>query len=102
MTYASDLASLVDAYAEAKEAEAAAQDRVKDLRDSLLVAYAETSVEVRAATARRSPASEDAAITVSTSTAWRLDSTRLKAEHPEVYAAYAKQSSSTRLTVTPR
>ena len=41
-------------------------------------------------------------ITVSTSTAWRLDSTRLKAEHPEVYAAYAKQCQSTRLTVTPR
>ena len=100
MSYASDLASLVDAYAEAKEAEAAAQDRVKDLRDSLLVAYAE---RVDFPEAGPSPLEGSThRVIVSTSTAWRLDSTRLKAEHPELYAAYAKQSQSTRLTVTPR
>lgn len=30
-------------------------------------------------------------------TSWRFDSTRCKAEHPEVYAAFAKQSTSWRL-----
>jgi hypothetical protein len=97
MTYASDLAALVDAYAEAKELEAAASDRVKDLRDSLLVAvagHAEDDVDVLEGTRHN--------ITVSTSSGWRLDSTKLKAEQPEIYAAFAKQTSSTRLTVVPR
>jgi hypothetical protein len=34
---------------------------------------------------------------VETSTAWRLNTNALKSEHPEVYAAYARQSTSTRL-----
>jgi hypothetical protein len=101
MTYASDLAALVDAYAEAKELEAAASDRVKDLRDALLVAHAE-NVQAYPHGEPEQLVGTRHVITVSTSSGWRLDSTKLKAEHPEVYAAYAKQTSSTRLTVVPR
>lgn len=32
-----------------------------------------------------------------TATGWRLATTRLKAEHPEIYAAYATQSTTRRL-----
>jgi hypothetical protein len=90
------LADLVDAYADAKAAEAAAEQRVKDLRDQLLLAYSEILPEDHTLTSGRN------AVRVSTSSGWRLDTARLKREQAEVYAAYATPTSSTRLTVEPR
>lgn len=41
----------------------------------------------------------DYRVTVTATEAWRLDTTRLKAEQPQFYAAYAVQSTSYRLNV---
>lgn len=89
------LAELVDAYAEADADEKAATDRKKDLRDQLLLVSTEVGNEGDLTGTR-------SVVKVTSTTSWRLDSGRLKTEQPALYAAYAKQSSSTRLTVVPR
>lgn len=95
---APDLASLVDAYAEAKEAEAAAADRVNDLRDQLLTIKDERDDPWDSAPL----VGRMHQVIVSTHSSWRIDSTRLKVEQPALYAAFARQSTSTRLTVVAR
>lgn len=39
------------------------------------------------------------AATYSVTTSWRLNTTKLKTDHPEVYAAYAAQTTATKLTL---
>jgi hypothetical protein len=95
------LADLVDAYADAKAAEAAAEQRVKDLRDQLLLAWADDQGN-HPHQPTDTMLGARAGVRVSTSSGWRLDTARLKREQAEVYAAYAVPTSSTRLTVEPR
>lgn len=90
------LAALVDAYAEAKDAVDAAQDRLKDLRDQLLLEANGAAQPNGHLYGARS------VVKFSTVSTWRVDTTRLKSEQPALYAAYARQSSSTKVTVGPR
>jgi predicted phage-related endonuclease len=90
------LAELVDAYAAADEAVKASEDHRKDLRDQLLQAMQETGQRGADLIGTR------AVVKIGTTSAWRVDTKRLKSEQPALYAAYARESTSTRLTVTPR
>ena len=89
------LAELVDAYAEADAEEKAAADRKKDLRDQLLEIQADLGGQDELTGTR-------SAVKVSTTSGWRLDTTRLKREQPAWWAAYAVETSTTRLKVSPR
>lgn len=98
---APDLAALVDAYAQADADVKAAEDRRKDLRDQLLLAWAEGQGD-HPGEITTSMHGARATVSVGRVESWRVNTAALKAEHPEVYAAYARKSTSTRLTVVPR
>lgn len=89
------LAGILDRWVIAKAEEAAAKERAealgREVKDACLAAgipnttLTDTSGRPVARFEKRTP--------------WRLDTKRLKSEHPEVYAAYAAQGSETRLEI---
>lgn len=86
----SRLEALAEAYAIAKPAVDAAKASLEEITDALKLeltnaAPGATRVDLNAPVL-------DAPLRLAARTAWRLDTTRLKAELPETYVRYAKQS----------
>lgn len=86
----SRLESLAEAYAQAKPAADAARARLEEITDALKLALSEAApgahkVELTAAAL-------EVPLRMSARTSWRLDANRLKAEVPEIYVQYAKQT----------
>lgn len=93
---------LVSHYQAAKAAADAAAEVFDGAKAQLKLALENMAVQAgldQSATALEVHAGMASVRTTPVST-WRVDATRLKAEQPLVYASYAKQSHSQRLTVT--
>lgn len=92
-----DVAALAAEYDRARAAAKAADEHQKSIRSRLMLA-AETALagSGMGRVVFNGPSYEVRVVPVST---WRLDTTRIKAEQPEVYAAYARQSTSLKLDV---
>jgi hypothetical protein len=87
----SRLEQLAEAYAHAKPAADEAKARLETITDAIkleltMAAPGANKVDLNAAAL-------EVPLRLAARTSWRLDSTRLKAEAPELYAQYAKQTS---------
>jgi hypothetical protein len=87
----SRLEQLAEAYAAAKPAADEAKTRLETITDAIkleltMAAPGATKIDLNASAL-------DVPLRLAARTAWRLDSVRLKAEAPELYVRYAKQSS---------
>ena len=94
------MAALVDEYADADRAAKAAREYADSVKDRLKLAMVEAvgadhNYDLSAVAVRSGQLSARLSVTHT----WRLDTTRIKAEQPTLYAAYAKQSASFRLEV---
>lgn len=95
----SRLAQLQAAYADAKAAKEAADQRVRDVTESLkaelyALAPGESRIEL-------APAGEAPGLRMAYVESWRVDAKRLKAENPVIYASYAVKSGTWQLRATP-
>lgn len=90
------LEQLHAAYAQAKAEADEAGKRLKAITDGIKAELTQAEPEARRLELR-SPAGP--ALRLTWATSWRLDSTRLKAEQPETYVRYAKQTGSWTLRV---
>ena len=105
LTASPDLADLMSQYRAAKAALDAATDHADALKAQLKTALWAMSADLPTLLAKgQGIAAEDPAsgftVKLRPTTSWRLDTTRIKAEQPVLYAAYAKQSTSWALTVS--
>lgn len=93
----SRLAQLHAAYADAKAAVDAAGEALKAITDAIKVEL--TAVDPNERRFELLPANGVAArpLQLTYVESWRLDSTRMKKENPELYVTYAKKSGSWRL-----
>lgn len=93
----SRLAQLHAAYADAKAAVDAADKALKAITDAIKVEL--TAVDANERRFELLPAKGVAArpLQLTYVESWRLDSTRMKKENPELYVTYAKKSGSWRL-----
>lgn len=96
-----DVAQLVDAYQQAHATEKAAAELKNSLSAQLKVAAEAltTQAGLDPAATRLVWEGPDVNVSVTPTETWRLDTTRLKKEHPAVYASFAVKSVSTRLSV---
>ena len=95
LTATQHLAELLAAHRYAAEQAKAATEHAKLASDALKTALLDAAM----AADPSDPLTDteviigEAKVTLSQQTQWRFDSTRCKAEYPEVYAAFAKQTS---------
>lgn len=89
------LEQLHAAYATAKAEADEAAARLKAVTDAIKVELTQVEPEARRIELRSSTGAPALRLTYLES--WRLDSTRLKREHPETWVAYARKSGSWRL-----
>lgn len=95
----SKLEQLHAAYPEAKAAADAANERLKTITDGIKVEALTAATPDSGGVPRRIElrSSVGPTLRMTYSETWRFDSTRLKAENPELYVSYAKKSGSWRL-----
>lgn len=91
------LEQLLAAYPEAKARADEANSQAKAISDAIKVELTNLAPIGETKIAAQLPAGPRVRLTYSES--WRLDSTRLKREHPETWVAYAKKSGSWSLRV---
>ena len=96
-----DVATLAAAYREVLVQEKSLKEHKDALAQSLKVAaeQARDAQGLDPATTRVLFEGGGIEVSVTPVESWRLDTTRLKAEHPETYVMYASRSVSTRLVV---
>ena len=96
-----ELTALLDAFVHADREAKAASERAAALKDQLKVAM----IETRQAVDPSDPLTDlelqhsQIKVTLKYVETWRVDSQRLKAEQPTIYAAFAKKSSSLTMRV---
>jgi len=93
-----ELSALVERYRVAKLSADAAVELSNETRDALKLAMLESAGDVAPSTTNPLDVSVGPVTAhLSVVESWRLDTTRIKREQPEVYAAYAKMSTALKL-----
>lgn len=95
----SRLEQLAEAYAVAKPAADAAKEHLDAITDAIKLEL--TMAAPGALRVDFTASCLDVPLRLQSKTSWRLDSTRLKTEAPELYVRYAKQSSYWELRAVP-